>query len=103
MAKPLTPNRIWLARGIALAADALQIGLFPLFSGGIPEGADLALEAVTGALLCWICGFHAAFLPTVIGEALPMVDLFPSWTLATLFVTRRSAAPELPAPQDAKS
>jgi hypothetical protein len=104
MVKPLTPKRIWLARGIALAADALQIALFPLFSGGVPEGADLALETVTGALLCWICGFHTAFLPTVVGEALPMVDLFPSWTLATLFVTRNSApAPELPATHDAKS
>ena len=77
-----------LARGVALAADAVQIGLFPLFAGGAAEGADLALEAVTGLLLCWICGFHVAFLPTVVGEALPLVDLFPSWTLATLFVTR---------------
>jgi hypothetical protein len=91
MAQAMTKNRIWLARGIALAADAVQIGLFPLFAGGVAEGADLALEAATGLLLCWICGFHVAFLPTLIGEALPMVDLFPSWTLATLYVTRNSA------------
>jgi hypothetical protein len=91
MAKELTTKRIWIARGIALAADALQLGLLPLFVGGVPEGADLALEAVTGALLCWLCGFHAAFLPTVIAEAVPMVDLFPSWTVATLFVTRNGA------------
>jgi hypothetical protein len=91
MTKALTPKRIWLARGVALAADAVQLGLFPLFVGGVPEGADLALEAVTGVLLCALCGFHAAFLPTVIAEALPLVDMFPSWTLATLFVTRNSA------------
>jgi hypothetical protein len=91
MTKALTPKRIWLARGIALAADALQLGLFPLFVGGVPEGADLALEAVTGVLLCALCGFSPAFLPTIIAEALPMVDMFPSWTLATLFVTRNSA------------
>lgn len=30
-----------------------------------------------------------AFLPTFIGEALPIVDLFPSCTLATLYVTRK--------------
>jgi hypothetical protein len=90
MAKELTTNRMWVARGIALAADALQIGLFPMFAGGVPEGADLALEVVTGALLCWLCGFHAAFLPTVVAEAVPLVDMFPSWTLATLFVTRNS-------------
>lgn len=91
VAKELTPQQLWAARGIALAADALQIGLFPLFAGGVPGGADLALEVVTGALLCWLCGFHPAFLPTVVAEALPMVDMFPSWTLATLFVTRNSA------------
>jgi Flp pilus assembly protein protease CpaA len=90
MAQALTRNRVLLARAVALTADAIQIGLFPLFAGGAVEGADLALEAVTGLLLCWICGFHVAFLPTVIGEALPLVDLFPSWTLATLFVTRNS-------------
>jgi hypothetical protein len=102
MAKTLTTKRVWLARGVALAADALQLGLLPLFVGGAPEAADLALEAVTGVLLCWICGFHPAFLPTAIGEALPMVDLFPSWTLATLFVTRNSVvAPKtLPAASD---
>jgi len=96
MAKPLTPKRIWAARGIALAADALQIVLFPLFVGGLPEGADAALDVGVGALLWWLCGFHAAFLPTFVGEALPTVDLFPTWTLAVLFVTRKGAeAPKL--------
>lgn len=93
MAKEMTPNRVWVARGIALAADALQIGLFPVFAGGVPQGADLALELVTGALLCFLCGFHPAFLPTFVAEAFPLVDAFPSWTLATLFVTRNSTAP----------
>jgi hypothetical protein len=92
MTQALSTRRIWLARGVALAADAVQLGLFPLFAGGIAEGADLALEAVTCLLLCWICGFHAAFLPTVVAEALPLIDLFPSWTLATLFATRQRAA-----------
>lgn len=103
MTRALSKRRIWLARGIALAADAVQLGLFPLFAGGVGEGADLALEAATGVLLCLVCGFHMAFLPTVIGEALPMVDLFPSWTLATLFVTRNAEAPPtLPASSEAK-
>ncbi|HEX4339752.1 MAG TPA: hypothetical protein VH062_27780 [Polyangiaceae bacterium] len=96
MAKPMTPKLVWTARGIALAADALQIVLFPLFAGGVPEGADAALDVAVGAALCWLCGFHAAFLPTFIGEALPTVDLFPTWTLAVLFVTRKGGAPELP-------
>jgi hypothetical protein len=89
MAKTLTRNQIWLARGIALAADAAQIVLFPLFVGGAPEGVDAVVDVCVAALLCWICGFHAAFLPTILSEALPTVDLFPSWTLAVLFVTRK--------------
>jgi hypothetical protein len=94
MAKPLTRNRIWAARGIALAADALQIALLPLFVGGAPEGIDAALDVTVGAVLWWLCGFHVAFLPTFIGEALPTVDLFPSWTLAVFFVTRKQAQSE---------
>jgi hypothetical protein len=90
MRKPLSPERVVLARAVAISADALQLYLFPLFMGGVAGGADAVLEVVVGLLLCWICGFHPAFLPTFIGEALPMVDLFPSWTLATLFVTRKS-------------
>jgi hypothetical protein len=97
MAKTLTRQRIWLARGIALAADAVQIVLLPLFVGGVPEGVDAALDLGVGALLCWLCGFHIAFLPTFIAEALPTVDLVPTWTIATLYVTRKANEPrELP-------
>lgn len=99
MAKRLTPERVALARVVAFAADALQIWLFPLFAGGVAEGADAVLEVVVGLILCGICGFHPAFLPTFIGEALPVIDLFPSWTLATLFVTRKSN--RLPKPAQA--
>jgi hypothetical protein len=92
MRKPMTRKQIWTARGIAFAADALQMALFPLFAGGVPEGADAALDVAVGVVLCWLCGFHAAFLPTFIAESIPAVDLFPSWTLAVLFVTRQSKA-----------
>lgn len=90
MAKSLTRDRVVLARTVALAADALQIWFFPLFAGGVAEGADAVLELIVGLTLCGICGFHPAFLPTFIAEALPAIDLFPTWTLATLFVTRKS-------------
>lgn len=73
---------------IAMAADAVQLAYFPLFVGGAPEGLDAALDAVVALVLCALCGFHLAFLPTVIAEALPVVDLVPSWTLAVLIATR---------------
>jgi hypothetical protein len=93
MRKAMTTKQIWAARGIALGADALQMVLFPLFAGGVPEGADAVLDVLVGVALVWLCGFHPAFLPTFIGEALPTVDLFPSWTLAVLFVTRARSLP----------
>lgn len=100
MAKPLTPERVVLARVVALGADALQIWMFPLFAGGVAGGADAVLEVIVGLILCAICGFHPAFLPTFIGEALPLIDLFPSWTLATLYVTRKSR--QLPVSEKAR-
>ena len=97
MHKPMTSKRIWVARGVAMTADALQLALFPLFVGGAPTGADLAVDVVVGAALTWLCGFHVAFLPTFLAEAAPMLDLFPSWTAAVLYVTRKSAVtPALP-------
>ena len=98
MAKVMTTKQIWFARGIAFTADALQMALFPLFAGGVPEGADAVLDVGVAAVLCWLCGFHAAFLPTFIAEALPTADLFPSWTLAVLFVTAKNKALPAPAP-----
>jgi hypothetical protein len=96
MTRALSPRRIWLARGIALAADALQIALLPLFVGGAPEGVDAALDAGVALALCWLCGFHPAFLPAFIAEALPGVDLVPSWTLAVLIATRHTRSNALP-------
>ena len=93
----LTTRRVWLARGLALAIDGLQIGLLPLFAGGAVEGAAVAVDVAAAALFIWLCGFHYAFLPTVVAEVVPMLDLFPSWTAAVMFATRASRR-ALPAP-----
>jgi hypothetical protein len=78
---------------IAIAADMLQLALLPLFAGGALEGVDLAVDGIVAVLLIALCGFHPAFLPTMIAEALPVVDLVPSWTLAAMFVTRGRSKP----------
>lgn len=96
MAKVPTSREVWAARAIALTADTLQIVLLPLFAGGAPEGVDAVLDVAVGAALWWLCGFHVAFLPAFVGEALPTVDLFPTWTLAVLYVTRRGRERTLP-------
>jgi len=73
---------------IALAADALQIAVFPLFAEGGASPADTGLDLVVAALLIKLLGWHWAFLPTLGAELIPGLDLFPTWTAAVYFVTR---------------
>jgi hypothetical protein len=85
-----------IAWSIALAADALQIGLFPLFAAGGVSPADTALDMIVALALTKILGWHWAFLPSLAAEMLPGFDLFPTWTAAVFFVTRSEAHPEEP-------
>ncbi|HEY2586731.1 MAG TPA: hypothetical protein VGI81_13285 [Tepidisphaeraceae bacterium] len=87
----LTPGRVWLARGIAMAADLVQIGLFPYFAEGVISPADAALDAVVAVVLVWLVGWHIAFVPTIVVEMLPVADLAPTWTLAVFIATRGRA------------
>ncbi|MDP9175962.1 MAG: hypothetical protein M3O30_19160 [Planctomycetota bacterium] len=79
---------VWLARGIAVAADALQIGLFPIFAPGFAMPWNDALDLAVCAVLIFLLGWHIAFLPTFIIKDLPFVDLAPTWTIAVLIATR---------------
>ena len=80
--------RVWSARAIAVAADLLQIVLFPIFLPGAvspwSDALDLAVAGVMTALLGW----HWAFLPSLVAEVVPGLDLVPTWTAAAFFVTR---------------
>lgn len=76
----------WL---VALGADALQLAVTPLFVEGALSPADAMLDAVVAVVLVRLLGWHWAFLPTLMIEALPGADLFPTWTAAVFFVTRQ--------------
>src|SRR5262245_50213944 len=85
----------WL---VAIAADALQIVGFPMFVEGGASPADAVLDVAVAAVLTKLLGWHWAFLPSLVAELIPGVDLFPTWTAAVFFVTRqqvRSAEPEV--------
>jgi hypothetical protein len=104
--KTLNTPELRLAWIVALAADAIQIAVFPLFAEGGLSPADTALDVLTGALLIRLLGWHWAFLPTFAAELLPGFDLFPTWTAAVFFVTRsqvKTGEPEIlppgPAPE----
>lgn len=86
------------AWAIALAADALQIAVLPMFAEGAMSPADTVLDLVVCFLLTRVLGWHWAFLPTLAAELVPGLDLFPTWTAAVYYVTRsesREGEPEI--------
>ena len=86
-----TARRNW-ARWIAVAADALQLGVFPAFLPGALSPLNDALDVAVAIVMVALLGWHIAFVPTIVAELIPTVDLFPSWTIAVLYVTRRPKA-----------
>jgi hypothetical protein len=95
----LTPTtRIWLARGIAAAADLLQAGLFPLFAEGFLSPLNGVVDCVVALLMWWLVGWHIAFLPSFVAEQVPFLNLAPTWSIAVWFVTRRGTAASKAAP-----
>jgi len=81
-------TRIRIARFIAVGADVLQLGLFPLFAEGFISPLDDALDVVVCVLLTWLVGWHYSFLPSFIVKVVPMFDLAPTWTIAIFLATR---------------
>jgi hypothetical protein len=82
-------RRSIVALAIALAADAVQIGLLPLFMEGALAPWNDALDIAVGATMVALLGWHVAFLPAFVAELVPFVNLFPTWTAAVVFVVAR--------------
>lgn len=90
----LTGSQIKAAYAVAIATDALQFGLGPFGWAFADEILDIIALIVTTRLL----GFHPLLLPTFILEALPIIDVLPTWTgcVALVVAMRKkqsSAAP----------
>jgi len=99
MSPPRTPptrRRVFAARTLALVADAVQLGLLPLFAHGAASPLNDALDVAVGAAMVALVGWNWVFLPTFVTELLPVVDLAPTWTIAALIATRRRNAEALP-------
>ena len=92
--KPLTRRRIWLAFGIAVAADASQLILGPM--GWVLF--DETVDVVAMSLLVFVIGFHPLFLPTFVVEFMPVTDMLPTWTgcVAVVIALRRKQQPAEP-------
>lgn len=89
-------RRKLLALLIALCADLLQIGLFPLVvEGGLsPVTWVVDLAAAFGLVL--VVGFKARVVAAFVAELVPGLDLFPTWTALVLTLpVERAAEPVL--------
>jgi hypothetical protein len=82
-------SRFRAAMILAIAADALQILVFPLFAEGALSPADDVLDLAIAVVLVYLLGWHWEFLPTFFAELVPGVDLVPFWTLAVANVYRK--------------
>jgi hypothetical protein len=90
MAISQTTNRVKAARVIGVVADAVQLGLLPLFVEGWVSPLNDALDVVVAAAMVALVGWHWAFLPAFFSEMIPVWDLVPSWTAAVLIATRNA-------------
>ena len=88
--RPMTRRRVLAARAIAIAADFVQIAVFPVFSEGVVSPLDTGLDLAVAGALTALVGWHWAFLPSIAAELVPFVDLVPTWTAAVFIATRPS-------------
>ncbi len=89
-------NRVKAARALAIAADLVQIAVFPIFAPGALSPWNDALDLAVAAALTRLIGWHWGFLPSFVAELVPGLDLVPTWTAAVLFATRKGAAAKIP-------
>jgi hypothetical protein len=98
MRDDVTPGRVKAARGVAMAADFLQIGLLPLFAEGWVSPFNDALDVLVAIAMIGLVGWHWAFLPAFLSELVPVFDLVPSWTGAVFLATRGPVGAPAPPP-----
>ena len=96
MAISMTPKRVMAARVLGVVADAIQLGLFPLFIAGWVSPLNQALDVVVAIGMVALVGWHWAFMPAFLAELIPIWDLVPSWTAAVLIATRNAGGTEPP-------
>ncbi|MDP2875357.1 MAG: hypothetical protein Q8O00_04175 [Holophaga sp.] len=89
--KAFKPTRLRAAWIIAIAVDALQLGLFPI-TGTLSTWVDNPLDLAAMSVVWYLVGWHWALLPTFVVELVPFVELVPTWTLALWLISRRQKA-----------
>ncbi len=96
---PVPSRRKKIALVIAALADAIQLGLFPVFAEGALSLPDDALDAIVALALLLTLGWRWRLVGALAIELIPGAALFPSWTacVMTLSAAEGSGANALPA------
>ncbi len=92
--QPPRRGRFIAAFAIAAAADLIQIVLAPLFFEGAISPLDDVLDVSVAAALTALLGWHWAFLPSLVAELVPGLDMVPFWTLAVIWAARGKKHPD---------
>jgi hypothetical protein len=96
-----TSGRILAARAIAVTADLVQLGLFPVFGEGALSPWNDGLDVVVAIVLTLLLGWHWVLLPSLVAELVPGLNLVPTWTAAVLYLTRGGPGPAAAGPPGA--
>ncbi|HEU5335740.1 MAG TPA: hypothetical protein VFU27_07250 [Terriglobales bacterium] len=93
-------SRFRAAMLLAVAADALQIIVFPAFFEGALSPLEDVLDFAVAAMLINLLGWHWEFLPSFFAELIPGADLVPFWSMAVFNVYRKWKQIVVPVQED---
>jgi hypothetical protein len=94
----VSSRRKKIALVIAALADAIQLGLFPVFAEGALSLPDDALDALVALTLLVTLGWQWRLVGALAIELVPGAALFPSWTACVMTLSTEASAPSaLPA------
>ena len=92
--------RMKAAFALAIAADLIQIAVFPLFIEGAASPADDLLDLGVAGAMSFLLGWHWEFAPSFFAKLIPGVDFVPLWTMAVANVYRKSRKTDDAKPQE---
>jgi hypothetical protein len=89
----VSSRRKKIALVIAALADAVQLGLFPVFAEGALSLPDDALDALVALTLLVTLGWQWRLVGALAIELVPGAALFPSWTACVMTLSTEASAP----------
>ncbi len=98
------PSMKFIVAGIvAFFADLIQLVLFPVTAEGIFSPVSDFIDVVTAGIMVSLLGWHWSFMPSIMGEMVPGLNLCPFWTMAVFIAGWTDSAKQVGAPNGPQS